>query len=157
LVNYDSIELTASYTKATVKTNWFVPVTSNSTLLFAANAGYQQSDNLVENQLFRIGGLGSFRGFDQQSILASSFGIATIEYRFLFDELSRIAVFYDLGWYENKTLTNFITDVPMGFGAGISFATNAGIFNMSYALGASQQQELDFRSGKIHFGFINIF
>lgn len=157
MVNYHSIELKASYitTKATI--NFFQPIKGASTILFSTKGGLQQSNNLVENQLFRMGGLGSIRGFDQQSLLSSSYAIATIEYRFLFDELSRISVFYDLGWYENNTLSNYYTDVPMGFGAGISFATNAGIFNMSYALGKAKDQALDFKTGKIHFGFINIF
>lgn len=157
LVNYDSIQLKSSYINLQLELNYFLPLKGASTILFRANSGVQQSENLVENQLFRIGGLTTIRGFDQQSLLASSYAIGTIEYRFLFDKMSRISVFYDLGWYENNTLTQFVTDMPMGFGAGISFATNAGIFNMSYALGKSNQQEIDFRSGKIHFGFVSIF
>ena len=38
-----------------------------------------------------------------------------------------------------------------------SFATKAGIFNISYALGRQLDNPLLFRSNKIHFGFISVF
>jgi hypothetical protein len=45
----------------------------------------------------------------------------------------------------------------LGFGAGLNFETRAGIFAFNYALGKKNQNPIDFRAGKIHFGYISIF
>jgi hypothetical protein len=45
----------------------------------------------------------------------------------------------------------------LGFGAGLTFETKAGIFGLSYAVGKQNSNPLDFRSSKIHFGYVNIF
>lgn len=156
-VNYDSILLESTYLEGKVKLSYFQPLSNHSTLLIQVNSGLKQSNNLVENQLYRIGGLNTIRGFDQQSILASSFSIATLEYRFLIDEKSRISVFTDIGWYEKKVINDFKTDVPFGFGAGISFETKVGMFSLNYALGSQFANPINFKTGKIHFGFVNFF
>lgn len=111
-VNYDSISLESSLIDGKIRVEYFQPITRNTTLLFRINAGTKQSNNLVENQLYRIGGLNTIRGFDEQSIFASSYGIGTLEYRLLFDENSRISIFYDLGWYEKVIINDFKTDTP---------------------------------------------
>ena len=45
-----------------------------------------QSENMFKNELFRIGGLKTLRGFDEESITASFYNIATLEWRFLFEQ-----------------------------------------------------------------------
>jgi len=157
LVNYDSINLESSFLEGHLNLSYFQPISRNSTLLFQTNSGFKQSDNLVDNQLFRIGGLNSIRGFDQQSIFASSYAIGTIEYRLLFGETSRIVLFYDIAWYEQNSISNFKTDIPYGFGTGISFGTGVGQFSLNYALGSEQGNPIIFKTGKIHFGFVNFF
>ncbi len=156
-VNYDSVLLESNLLEGEIKVSYFQPISRSSTILIQVNSAVKLSDNLVENQLFRIGGLNSIRGFDEQSILSSSFAITTIEYRFLLDEKSRISVFADIGWYEKNAITNFQTDTPYGFGAGITFETNVGMFSLNYALGSQFNNPINFKTGKIHFGFVNFF
>lgn len=156
-VNYDSVLLESNLLEGEIKVSYFQPISRSSTIMIQVNSAVKLSDNLVENQLFRIGGLNSIRGFDEQSILSSSFAITTIEYRFLLDEKSRISVFADIGWYEKNAITNFQTDTPYGFGAGITFETNVGMFSLNYALGSQFNNPINFKTGKIHFGFVNFF
>jgi hemolysin activation/secretion protein len=156
-VNYDSISLESSFLESHVNLSFLQPITRNTTLLLKANTAIKQSNNLVDNQLYRIGGLHTLRGFDEQSIFASSFAIATIEYRLLFDENSRISVFSDIGWYEQSSISNYKTDIPFGVGAGITFGTGVGLFSLNYALGSQFGNPVSFKTGKIHFGFINFF
>ncbi len=156
-VNYDSIELESTFIESQIELSFLQPITRNTTLLLKANTGIKQSTNLVDNQLYRIGGLHTLRGFDEQSIFASSFAIATIEYRLLFDENSRISVFSDIGWYEQNSITNYKTDIPFGFGAGITFGTGVGLFSLNYAVGSQFGNPLNLKTGKVHFGFINFF
>ena len=82
--------------------------------------------------------------------------ISSLEYRFLLDKNSNAFIFYDQGIYEDNTLTYKI-DNPFGVGAGISFGSKIGIFSISYALGKQENNPLEFRNGKIHFGYITYF
>ncbi|MCB0664133.1 MAG: hypothetical protein KDC24_15415, partial [Saprospiraceae bacterium] len=65
--------------------------------------------------------------------------------------------FFDAAITQNKTSEKNDTDYPIGFGAGLTFETRAGIFGLSYALGRQQGNPIDFRSGKIHFGYVSLF
>lgn len=112
---------------------------------------------LFRNELFRIGGLKTLRGFDEESIFASSYVIGTVEYRFLLEENSAFFVFFDQCWYENNSQGTFVTDTPYGFGTGVTFETKAGIFAMTYALGSQEGNPVNLRGGKIHVGFVGLF
>lgn len=108
-----------------------------------------------ENELYRIGGFGSLRGFNEESILANMYGIGSLEYRFLANEGFYISSFLDYAFIENKRInlnTNFLS-----FGAGLSFLTKIGIFNLSYAVGKTEQTPFDFKNSKIHFGILSQF
>ncbi len=112
---------------------------------------------MFKNELFRIGGLRTLRGFDEESINASNYTIGTIEFRYLLEQNSYTYLFFDGGYYENNSIEGFQSDFPFGFGAGISFETKAGIFSLNYALGYQQRELAPLRSAKIHFGFVNFF
>lgn len=157
MVNYDSINLESRLLQGELNLSFFQPITAQTTLLIRANTATKQTNNLVDNQAYRIGGLNTLRGFDEQSIFASSYFIGTLEYRLLFDKNSRIVLFYDWAWYELSTITKFVSDNPYSFGAGITFGTKAGMFSLNYALGAQFNNPVNFRTGKIHFGFVNVF
>ena len=112
---------------------------------------------LFHNELYRIGGLNTLRGFDEESIFASSYAVSTAEYRFMLEQNSWFFLFVDGAWYENSSKDGWDTDTPYGFGTGVTFETKAGIFALTYALGSRYQQPVQFRSGKIHVGFIGLF
>ena len=113
------------------------------------------NEALFDNELFRIGGIKTIRGFDEESIFASSYIIGTLEYRFILDKNSSIYAFSDGGYYEKTNST--INDTPIGFGVGMNFQTGAGIFSINYAVGKQFDNPIDFRASKIHFGFVNFF
>lgn len=108
-----------------------------------------------ENELYRIGGFGSLRGFNEESIFASAYGISSLEYRFLPNDGFYISLFGDYGFVENKS--NGINENFLGIGTGISFLTGLGVFNLSYAVGKQSDNAFDFRNSKIHFGILTRF
>ena len=108
-----------------------------------------------ENELYRIGGFGSLRGFNEESIFASAYGISSLEYRFLPNDGFYISLFGDYGFVENKS--NGINENFLGIGTGISFLTGLGVFNLSYAVGKQSENAFDFRNSKIHFGILTRF
>lgn len=113
--------------------------------------------NLFINELYRIGGLKTLRGFNEQSIYASSYGIATLEYRYMIGEYDYLTLFSDIGYVENRASDNFTSNLFTGLGGGISFQTGGGIFSLFYAIGKDDQNPFDFRTSKIHFGYVNRF
>lgn len=154
---YENINLKSNIYNAKLNASFFIPIRLRSTIKIGTQTAFKENENLFENELFRIGGLKTLRGFDEESIFASFYSINTLEYRFILEQNSYIYVFFDGAYYEKKTLENYLSDRPFGFGSGISFQTRAGIFSISYALGKQFNNPILFRSAKVHFGFVNFF
>ena len=154
---YDSLVLKSNSYKGNLKARVFIPLSARQTVLVGGKAATVINNELFTNELYRIGGLKTLRGFDEESIFASAYFIGTLEYRFLIEQNSYLSVFYEQAWYENQVGNTLITDTPFGFGAGISFETNIGIFSLNYALGKQFDNPILFRASKIHFGFVNFF
>lgn len=114
-----------------------------------------KDDDFSENELYRIGGFGSFRGFNEESITANMYGFLNVDYRFVPSEAFYIGLFADYGFIDNKR-ANLNTSL-LSFGTGISFLTKMGIFNLSYAVGKTDETSFDFKESKIHFGILSQF
>ncbi len=159
---YESIaHLNSTVANGDFEGSLFIPLFSRATMKVGAQAAYLYGENTFQNELFRIGGLKTLRGFDEESIFASAYSIFTLEYRFILEQNSYLYVFGDQAYYEANvnTVTQplLVHDTPYGFGAGISFETKAGIFSISYALGEQFHNGIQLKSGKIHFGIVNYF
>ncbi len=156
---YKNMKLNSAQYSAELEADVFLPIKNRSTIKFGNKSAYLYNENLFQNELFRVGGLKTLRGFDEESISASAYSIFTLEYRFLFEENSYIFFFGDGAYYENKSIsfTGDGYDTPFGFGTGISFETKAGIFSINYALGKQFNNPIDLKTGKVHFGIVNYF
>lgn len=152
---YDSLSLRTTQYNLAFKTDYFLPLARRATIKLAIEAANIINPNLFQNELYRIGGINSLRGFDEESILASAYTIFTAEYRYLLDTNSFLTVFAQPAYFKNKGLG--ISDFPLGIGTGINFDTRAGIFSLYYALGKQDGNPINLQRGKIHFGFINTF
>lgn len=141
----------------TCNAEYYIPFAKRFTIKFAYRGGYIFNNNLYSNDLLRLGGISTLRGFDEESIYTNLYGIGTTEVRFLFDERSYINVFCDAGYYQQRTRSGFADSYVVGFGAGITFDSKIGIFTFNYALGTQQDSPIDFRRSKIHFGYVNYF
>lgn len=151
---YNDISLTSFRNELSTDAIGYLPLYKKLVVKIRGQAGYINSRNLLQNELYRIGGLATLRGFDEESIYASVYGIGTTELRYLFEENSAFFAFYDMASYQNLAHE---VDNPTGFGAGIEFQTSAGIFSLTYALGRQFNNSIEFRNARIHFGFINRF
>lgn len=154
---YQDINLKTTNYSWSSQLEYFIPLWKHNTLLLANKTGYLNGEELFENELFRIGGLKSLRGFDEESIIASMYSIFTIEIRYLFEKNAFFSVFSDGAYYEKDTKDTFIHDRPLGMGAGINFETRAGIFSLNYAVGKQFNNPIDLKTAKVHFGFIGVF
>lgn len=105
----------------------------------------------------RIGGINSLRGFNEESIYATSYATGLLEYMFLTDRSSYFSIFYNLAYNEQDIVDGFFYDWPFGFGIGYTFESKAGFFSVYYAVGREQKNPVDWLNGKIHFGLVNYF
>lgn len=135
----------------------FIPAGRSFTFLVQNRSGLLSSDGIFENELFRLGGINSFRGVEENSVLASAFSIFTAEARFLFEENSSFYLFFDSGYYRKETTAGRLTDTPMGFGAGLSLQSGLGIFTINYAIGQEFDNPINISRAKIHLGYISRF
>lgn len=139
--------------------NYYLPLGKKQRhiLKFSLNGGSVFNQSLLRNELLRIGGNRLLRGFDEQSILASTYNITTLEYRMMIQRNSYFFVFMDAAYVHRKFNNTIFQDFPFGFGAGITFETKIGIFGLTYALGQQKDKSVDFRNSKLHFGYVATF
>ena len=155
---YDSIPLQSLRIQSQLAAALYLPLLQQSTIKIGLqSAGLFTRNSIYRNEQYRIGGNRMLRGFDEASIFASKYAVLTLEYRFLFSQNSFFNVFTDGSVVENKTNTVNRLEKRVGFGAGMTFETRAGLFSLAYALGKSDGVPIDIRSGKIHFGYLNYF
>lgn len=154
---YDSLKLKTIQINSDVNLEVYFPLGKRHVIKTRMQAATMYNQQLFQNELYRIGGLRTLRGFDEESIFASSYGIGTVEYRFLLETNSYFYGFFDGAWYERNTPNRYLRDTPYGFGAGISFETKLGIFTLNYALGSQFGKLSQIRAAKIHFGIISQF
>jgi outer membrane protein assembly factor BamA len=154
---YDTIKLKTYQFRSRLSAAHYFPVGRQSTLKAAVNGGWFQSPSVFRNELFQIGGYKLLRGFDEESIFASTYAVATLEYRYLIGLNSYLFSFMDAGWTGNESTQQRINNQFLGGGAGLAFETKAGIFNISYAAGKRDDQKFNLRQSKIHLGYINFF
>jgi outer membrane protein assembly factor BamA len=118
--------------------------------------GKTANPNLLLNDLFRLGGLKSIRGFNENYFFASQYAYLSVEPRFYFDTMSYFLIFADAAGIDNQ-VTEVGRDFPFSFGAGFSLQSKGGIFNFVYALGKADTQPLGFNYSRIHFGYTGRF
>lgn len=120
---------------------------------FKGSGGFTQNQNLLLNDLFRLGGLKTIRGFNENYFFARSYAYLNMEQRLFFGENSFLMVFADVGILENPYFAPSI-DKPFSFGAGINLDTGSGVFRFIYGVGKSNLQPLQFSYSRIHFGYL---
>ena len=150
----DSIEGQSAQYRLRLDAMYFRPLGGRSTAMFRMRgAAILGSDQVFRNELYRIGGQGLLRGFDEQIIEAQRYAVASLEYRLLLGGGSFLFAFLDQGWLNDPYRLGPDNDAPTGFGAGLRLGTNAGALNLSYAYGRRQGEPIDWERAKIHIGF----
>jgi translocation and assembly module TamA len=154
---YDSLQLEYIQYRMQGMAECFIPFFSRATVRLQANGGHIVAQSLFTNELFRIGGIRSLKGFDEQAIFASTYIIGNIELRYLLQQNSNVLFFWNGAYYRNEVRVPLLTDKPYGVGAGFNFETGSGVFSIFYAVGKEFNNSIDFNKAKIHFGFVNYF
>ncbi|PHI20166.1 hypothetical protein CEQ90_09460 [Lewinellaceae bacterium SD302] len=157
---YDSLELDNAQYNLTGQVQYYRPLLAGTVLYLGVNAGAYLSDApLLPNEQYRLGGAKLLRGFDEQQVFASSYAILTTELRLLLGRDAYLYTFGDFAYVNprNQAIPDAPNDYPLGFGAGLSFNSKAGIFAVSLALGRRSGEVLDVGAPKVHFGYLSVF
>jgi outer membrane protein assembly factor BamA len=154
---YDTVKASSAQLRFNFNIEGYQKIGRQSTVKLAIQGGYLQSERLYTNELFQVGGIKTLRGFDEESIFASEFLIATLEYRYLIGPSSYLFSFVDAAHAGRKNYQLNYTGRYLGAGLGLSFETKSGIFKLAYAVGKQPNSTLNFREAKIHFGFVSLF
>ncbi|MDR0419535.1 MAG: BamA/TamA family outer membrane protein, partial [Prevotellaceae bacterium] len=118
---------------------------------------FSSSEELFLSELYTIGGTYTLRGFNERSIFASSYVIATIEPRLYYGANSYLLALLDYAIAQSKRMNSNNTNQLFSFGVGTQFETRAGIFSVTYALGKDFDNSISFRDSKIHLGYKAVF
>jgi outer membrane protein assembly factor BamA len=154
---YDTIKQNSYQFRIIANAAHYFPIGRQSTIKAAINGGWFQSPVIFTNELFQIGGYRLLRGFDEESIYASEYAVATAEYRYLIGLNSFLFSFIDFGVVANRSVDVNTRNAFLGSGVGLAFETKAGIFNISLAAGKRDDAAFNLRQSKIHLGYVNFF
>jgi len=153
---YSNIALKTTHLELKNSFSIFIPLSNKTVLMLEDKSAIMQSSTLFKNELYKIGGAKTLRGFDENSIPCSRYSIGTIEYRFIFQKSSNIFAFFNAAYYENR-ISKTIHDIPYGFGIGLNLKNKSNVFSISYAYGSQFGNPIAFYAAKIHFGYVTVF
>ncbi|MFC1489972.1 outer membrane protein assembly factor [Candidatus Latescibacterota bacterium] len=116
------------------------------------------SENLTLSDRYWLGGTSSIRGYREKIFPAVKALWATLEYRLIRGEASRVFVFVDSGYLSNIIKEadgsfNKHTINRTGYGFGIRIESRAGTLGFDFGLGKGDS----FGEGKFHVGLANSF
>ncbi|NJC27205.1 BamA/TamA family outer membrane protein [Neolewinella antarctica] len=156
----DSTQSSRAQLKIEGEADYYVPIFAGTVLYGGLRGAALFGDGVVlPNEQYRIGGANLLRGFDEQSVFARDYLVATVELRLLLGGNAYLYAFADAARVNgrNKAQPELKIDYPLGLGAGVNFETRAGIFGLSLALGRSNGIPLDVGNPKVHLGYLSVF
>jgi outer membrane protein assembly factor BamA len=157
--SYDSLKLSTIQGELNANAAYYFRIKNWASIKTEITAGWRYNEQqILTNELMRIGGNRLLRGFDEESILTDFYAFSTAEFRIIFDQNSYLSLpFIDYGVV--STISNNTKEIQpvLGLGMGLNFGTAAGVFNISFAAGKQGTNPLDFSRMKIHFGYVNLF
>ena len=147
--------INTSQSKFFLIAHYLLPLNSKNFIFFQNQSAFLNSENYYINELFRIGGINTIRGFNEESIFASAYSILNLEYRYKTNSSSYFYTISDFAYVNNDIIDQITRIYSLGF--GYSFITKAGLLNVSYALGKFGEQAFNFGNSKLHIKLISIF
>lgn len=154
---YDSLVQNAYQYRLSGEAAYFFPLGKKATFKTGYAGGWISGDKLFQNELYQVGGFKLLRGFDEESIFTNQYHVLTLELRLLLSRTSNVYLFSDNGWVQSRFNGQSREGLYNGFGVGTSIETKSGLFTISYALGRSDTNPIQFRQSKVHFGYVAFF
>ncbi len=116
---------------------------------------YLISAQYIINELKQFGGINSIRGFNENSLQGNRFNALLTEYRYILAPNLYIHSIIDYANIQDKTANS--NDNLLGIGIGLGLLSKNGMFNLVYANGQSNNQNLRLSNSIVHISFKAIF
>jgi len=144
-----------SQSKFSLIASYLLTLNPKNYIFIQNQSAFLNSENYLNNELFRIGGINTIRGFNEESIFASTYSILNLEYRYKSNNSSYFYTISDFAYVSDKITAQTTRIYSLGF--GYSFITKAGLLNLSYALGKFGDQPFNLGDSKLHIKLISFF
>lgn len=155
---YDSVGLSSYQARITGGFQHYIPLKKYSVITWGGRWGAFFSPMMFRNDLFQIGGSKLLRGFDEESIFANKYLLATLEYRFQLSDDGYFQVFTDLAHVENRMKDQFKNTSYWGSGLGLMYPTENGRISMVLATGVRSDLPFQWRQSlRVHLGYVSFF
>ncbi len=112
------------------------------------NGAVLNSDDYLDNELFRFGGINSIRGFEENSLVANLYGVINTEYRYRLSNSLYVHSVIDAAYFENQLTDS--REKLFGYGFGLGLLTNSGLFRLNYSSGKTENRQFKLSDSKIH-------
>jgi hemolysin activation/secretion protein len=112
---------------------------------------YLQSSTYIVNELYRFGGITSIRGFNENSLQGNVFTSLLTEYRYVLSPSIYAHSIIDYGYVQDRTSN--VNSNLLGFGFGFGLLTKNGLFNLIYANGSTDEQQIKLSNSIVHISF----
>jgi len=157
--SYDSLDTPSFQSEIFTMAAFYLPLTQKWILASKLQGALKyNARGLLANELKRVGGNRTLRGFDEESIFTDKYLIASTELRLILDQNSFLSFPVIDAGFINLPLSNVSGAAWVASaGLGLSFSTPAGVFNLTIAAGIQQNIPFSFSNTKIHFGYISLF
>lgn len=150
---YDTIALKTNFFRLQGRGAYQLKLSKRQRLFQDVHIGVMDNEEILENELFRIGGFSTLRGFNEKNFFAKSYVLNRLEFRSFFESESYIYAFYDQLLYQRAQKKEY----PAGIGIGFALDTSSGQFSFAIASGTGESQSFSFAELRAHFGFITHF
>lgn len=127
---------------------FMVHLNTRNSIFIKNSAKLLYSKNTYENELYRIGGINSIRGFNENSIFTSRYSITNLEYQYRVNYNSYLYTITDFALLND--LNTQKTTQLYGVGLGYFLKTDEIILNLSYALGKNYKSPFFLNNSKVH-------
>lgn len=134
--------------KFTNKAQYLFTIDHKNNILLKNTTQFLFSKNYIENELFRIGGSQSIRGFEEDRFQSTGFTYINMAYNYLIKDTSFLSGMLDLGLVNNK-LTHY-TYYLYSVGIGFSQKTKMGQLGIQYFIGNTVKDPFSFSNSKLH-------
>ncbi len=129
---------------------------SRSSFVFNGVYDVLRNEFPFQNEMIRLGGLKSFRGFNEFELFVTEAITGQFEYRYYFERLSYLQVFTDLGLINSPNFGDNLRSIA-SFGFGFGLQTDGGVFNLVLANGMRPDDQFNFTYTNVHFGYVSRF
>lgn len=131
-------------------------ISGNHYLNLRGETGLMEAENpLAPNEMLRFGGWNSFRGFNENALLADFYYFGGAEYRYLVGNQAFFDVFVQYGQLNNNALG--LKPQLYSLGLGFNFFLPIGLMSFQISNGSEFGNAIRFGDTKIHWGILSRF